>query len=85
MLIGEYERKEIDEWIKVQLVNLNADANGIVTFTYGSEDYMVSGKAAKRIAEEIMPQLNILFPNVVFLFLPWYITVSDLKEMEQLK
>lgn len=81
-MIGEKEIQEAEDWIKIQLKEIDPNTKGIITLTYGTENYMVSSRVAKKIAEEIMPTLREKFPNIVFMYIPFWIKISDIKELD---
>lgn len=86
--IDEIELEDAKEWVKIQMqvLKINPDSKGIIVFTYGTEDYMVSGAVGKRLSDNILPELKEKFPNHSFIFVPFYISVSDvLKDLEELE
>ena len=84
-MIGEKEIQEAKDWINIQVEEINPDTKGVMIFTFGTENYVVSGNAAKKIYEQAIPVLKEKFPNYVFLFLPFYIKVEDVINLEDLK
>lgn len=83
-MIGEKEIQEAEDWIKIQLKEIDPNTKGITIFTYGTENYMVSGNMAKKIYDKVMPKLKKEFPNQVFLMLPFWIKLSSIKELKEL-
>ena len=79
---GAYDEerdKNALESIKVQLQEIDKDTEGLFVFTYGSPDYMVSGKAATRILRRVTPFLKEKFPEMVTLLVPHYMELTTLK------
>jgi len=74
------QRKQITnaaEWINIKLFELDPKGSGIMIFTYGTPDYMVSGRAAEHLAKKIKPVLKERYPNYTFLFLPFFVNVQE--------
>lgn len=77
--ISERELEEAAEWIDAQLLEVNKDTKGILVATYGNSDYVVSGRAGKRLAEHMRPKLKEKYPHIMLLVLPFYMKVEWLE------
>lgn len=76
--------EEILETFEPKVFGVDEDTEGIMTITYGTEEYMVSGKTARRIFDQIEPVLKERFPQLAFVLVPFYFDFSLLNMKELL-
>ena len=81
MMDDEEKIEETKELIVTQLREIDPSTKGIITLTYGLENYMVSSNVAKKIFNGIAPALKEKFPDIVFILIPFYISMSEVMEM----
>lgn len=67
----------IDNWVHVNVITLDPKGKGVVIFKYGMPDYMVSGKVAEKLKIYLTPIFEKNFPNYTFIFIPFFISVSN--------
>lgn len=79
---SEKEFDRAHKWLVVQVWHLDPEGSGIVIFTYGTPDYMVSGRAADRLKKKLAPTLKKRYPNYTFIFLPFYMKLEGVKGVE---
>lgn len=76
--LTEKQLEEDFKSVETQILELSPDTKGIVLIRYGTPDYMVSGRAAKKIFEKIAVQLTEKFQGTSFVLLPFYFEIEFL-------
>ncbi len=74
------EQENIRKWTRMKIHRIDSKGKGLIIFTYGSPEYMVSGRAAMRIRDEIRPLFAEKFPNYTVLFVPFYTSLTGIVE-----
>jgi hypothetical protein len=75
-----------EEWLELQLKDMDENTSGILIFRYGTPEFMVAGKTAKKVmSDEARAKIKEMFPNVLVLTLPFYFTAEMINLEDYLK
>lgn len=77
------EVKQAQEWMKHQLEEIDPDKSGVLIFSYGTENYSVSGNAAKKVFTGFKDHFRKRFPKLLVLMVPFWIKAQTIKDMEE--
>jgi len=83
--INDNEIEQAFEAVKAQFYDMPADTEGLIVFTYGNENYMVSGNAAHNYFKKIGKFLVDKYPKVYTILVPWWMKMDMLDIREFMK
>lgn len=74
-------QKRMEKWSTPMTVHtLDPNGTGIIIFTYGLPDYMVSGNVADKLRNKLTPIFEERFPNYIVIFIPFYVKMTNILE-----
>ena len=64
----------------MKVFSISPNSKGMIIFTYGMPEYMVSGKAVMKLRDEMRIHFAEKFPNYIVMFVPFYISLTGIVE-----
>lgn len=72
----EVLKREAGKLVTAQLFEMNKDTQGVMIIRFGNENYMVSGRSARKGFDIMKKAFKKKFPGILLLLVPWYYDIT---------